>query len=127
MPGQVVRRHRPNPLLLPQTHRLGAVTEDPGLPGLHFHEHHGQPVAGDDVDFSQAGPVAPRKNDVPTVYQRLAREVFSKDSERLPAICGHAHGREQAPFPRFSARRYFRFQRVPVGLSSSTMPRASRS
>ena len=77
-------------------------------------------MRGNDVDLAMARAVAARKDCVPATSQLAAREIFSPFTQVGLMRCRHARRA-------CKVGAYFRFQRVPAALSSSWMPRASRS
>ena len=77
-------------------------------------------MRGNDVDLAMARAVAARKDFVSATSQLAAREIFSQFTEVGLMRCRHAR-------QTCKVGAYFRFQRVPPALSSSWMPRASRS
>jgi diadenosine tetraphosphate (Ap4A) HIT family hydrolase len=64
-PQQVVSSHAQHAAPLQAGHGRGAFAEGPSCARFHFHHHNRLAIAGNDVDFAEAGAVAAGKNDVP--------------------------------------------------------------
>ena len=123
-PDEVVERHSDEPALL---HRSDSGQGTPEVftgTRLDFYEHENITVTGDDVDLAMSGAIAAGKDGVPASAKFLTGDLFARFTELCLVWCRH-------PCRRCNGRtrlfRYLRFQRVPVGESSNTMPRVSRS
>src|SRR5262245_32755736 len=66
--------------------RIGRLPELVAVARLHLDEHRGLAVAGNDVHFSIAPPIASLENCVPEPAQLTAREILPVSAKRLPGV-----------------------------------------
>ena len=95
--GEIIPRHHDDTPLLPPCHRFSRAAAPGITTRLHFNEHHGVAVGGNNVNFSNSGAIAPGNNCVPLPNQRRTREVFAQFSKPDCPDGAHADNRLQAP------------------------------